>query len=106
MSRLQRQGKAPLSEHMVSTLAEGLYRAFSPLLSERRISPFPHAILTIAETKQDFNFCKRVIAVARSPKLNLQELITLCTLTIIRECVFLCFYIIVPFVQKLQLTHV
>lgn len=48
----------------------------------------------------------RVIAVARSPKLNLQELITLCTLKIIRECVFLCFYIIVPFVQKLHLTHV
>lgn len=106
MSRLQRQGKAPQSEHVISTLAEGLIRAFSPLLNGRRTSPFPYAILKIAERKQDFNFCKRVIAVARSPELNLLELITLCTLKIIRECVFLCFYIIAPFVQKLHLRRV
>lgn len=103
-SRLQREN-VPQPEHMVSTLAESSFRAFSCLLNDGGISTFPNAILKSTEAKQDFNLCKTVIAVAQSPRLNLWELIMLYTLKILRDCVFLCFYIIALLVQQLPLIY-
>lgn len=101
-----RERNVPQSQHMVSVLAEGLLRAFPNLQNEEQIRPFHQAILKITEAKQDFNFCRTVKAVAQSPKLNPWELIILCTLKILRDCIFLCIYMIAPLVQQLHLIHI
>lgn len=102
-SRLPWERHAPQSEHTVSTLAAGLLWDFPHLLSEGQTCPFPHAMVKITEAKQDFKFLKSLKAVAEILKLNLWELITLCTLKFLRDCVFLCIYIIASLVQQLHL---
>lgn len=75
---------------MVSTLAEDAFQAFLHLLNEEGVSPFPHAILKLPGQSKLLTL-QNSITVPQSPKLNLWKLITLYTLKISRDHVFLCF---------------